>query len=166
MQFYLFQNLRIDYSKIKKKLQIKNTIIPSLPALRIDSIKNKKYHTDWHQEIAGEKLGAKFSNYFQVWVKFSKFNQNEGLIIKENPKSKIFKHQLIDRGQSKKMVIIANQSFNKLHEKKITNLKEGDAVILSKYNIHKTYFNNKNKYFKLNLIQSFHINEKNFISQN
>ena len=37
MQFYLFQNLRIDYSKIKKKLQIKNTIIPSLPALRIDS---------------------------------------------------------------------------------------------------------------------------------
>ena len=86
-----------------------------------------------------EKLGAKFSNYFQVWVKFSKFNQNEGLIIKENPKSKIFKHQLIDRGQSKKMVIIANQSFNKLNEKN-NKFKKGDAVILSKYNIHKTYF--------------------------
>ena len=43
------------------------------------------------------------------------------------------------------MVIIANQSFNKLNEK-ITNLKEGDAVILSKYNIHKTYFNNKIKF--------------------
>ena len=162
-QYLLFLN----YSKFKlidKKLLNnffkKKKYLMNMPTIRFDFPNDKNYILPWHQEI---KSSGKFKtkNFFQVWcpINTDSDEKNGSLILKENSKKTIFKHQKNKTKYLKELIQIKDKRIKK---KKIyqTSVNKGDAIIFYPETIHKSGFNKSNE-VRLTLTISFHELGKN-----
>ena len=166
VQYTLFReinNFKLLNEKFLNKIFKKNNILVNVPTIRFDFPNDNKYILPWHQEIKSSgKFG--FNNFFQIWcpLNIDANKTNGALVLKENPKKKIYNH-------SKKKTKYLNEMIqlnDKRTDKFISNqpeVKRGDAIMFFPTTIHKSGYNTSNE-LRLTLTMSVHVieNKKSF----
>jgi hypothetical protein len=158
MQVYLASENFIDANKLSRKIKYLDgsKFFKFIPALRIDFPYDNRVNLPWHQEV----YKMKDSEFFNIWFSiYGDVGPNNGsLIIKKFNKKKLFKHKLVNHGKIKKLTLIEDKEFKSLKEEKII-LKEGDALVFTKYLPHKSGLNSSGE-VRLTITQSFHAMKK------